>query len=279
MSDATDTTDPSATAPAGPLAPEEFDALDEILDELRTRDDEIPQWEFCDGFMAAVICCRRPIPQAEYLEVLLGEGAAPPAPGAPLAEAGGGVFSGPIQQRRFLELWQRRWDDIVASLDTEVESLDDERSFQPEIMDVRGAIAALPPEERPEIAEEDIPSIAQVWALGFMYAVENWEDDWAPPRDKEAAEWLDGALQTIVGLTEPDSGTPEIPMFAEDGPPTISEQRLNDYGEAIWAVYDIRRIWKSIGPAVTPLRKEAEPGRNDPCPCGSGKKYKKCHGA
>jgi uncharacterized protein YecA (UPF0149 family) len=22
-----------------------------------------------------------------------------------------------------------------------------------------------------------------------------------------------------------------------------------------------------------------EVGRNDPCPCGSGKKYKKCHGA
>jgi preprotein translocase subunit SecA len=21
------------------------------------------------------------------------------------------------------------------------------------------------------------------------------------------------------------------------------------------------------------------PGRNDPCPCGSGKKYKHCHGA
>ncbi len=26
-------------------------------------------------------------------------------------------------------------------------------------------------------------------------------------------------------------------------------------------------------------RKEAKVGRNDPCPCGSGKKYKKCHGA
>jgi preprotein translocase subunit SecA len=23
----------------------------------------------------------------------------------------------------------------------------------------------------------------------------------------------------------------------------------------------------------------AKVGRNDPCPCGSGKKYKKCHGA
>jgi preprotein translocase subunit SecA len=28
-----------------------------------------------------------------------------------------------------------------------------------------------------------------------------------------------------------------------------------------------------------PVTVEKEPGRNDPCPCGSGKKYKKCHGA
>lgn len=27
-----------------------------------------------------------------------------------------------------------------------------------------------------------------------------------------------------------------------------------------------------------PLRKQADVGRNDPCPCGSGKKYKHCHG-
>lgn len=27
-----------------------------------------------------------------------------------------------------------------------------------------------------------------------------------------------------------------------------------------------------------PIRKEKKPGRNDPCPCGSGKKYKKCCG-
>ncbi len=27
------------------------------------------------------------------------------------------------------------------------------------------------------------------------------------------------------------------------------------------------------------VRKDKEPGRNDPCPCGSGKKYKKCCGA
>jgi preprotein translocase subunit SecA len=31
--------------------------------------------------------------------------------------------------------------------------------------------------------------------------------------------------------------------------------------------------------AQTVKRQEAKVGRNDPCPCGSGKKYKKCHGA
>jgi len=27
------------------------------------------------------------------------------------------------------------------------------------------------------------------------------------------------------------------------------------------------------------VHRDAKVGRNDPCPCGSGKKYKKCHGA
>ena len=33
-------------------------------------------------------------------------------------------------------------------------------------------------------------------------------------------------------------------------------------------------------PASTPFqRTEPKIGRNDPCSCGSGRKYKKCHGA
>jgi preprotein translocase subunit SecA len=32
------------------------------------------------------------------------------------------------------------------------------------------------------------------------------------------------------------------------------------------------------GAGTTVVAKE-KVGRNDPCPCGSGKKYKKCHGA
>ncbi len=29
-------------------------------------------------------------------------------------------------------------------------------------------------------------------------------------------------------------------------------------------------------PKVEPIKAGDEPGRNDPCPCGSGRKYKKC---
>ena len=31
-------------------------------------------------------------------------------------------------------------------------------------------------------------------------------------------------------------------------------------------------------PQLPVKREEPKVGRNDPCPCGSGKKYKKCHG-
>jgi preprotein translocase subunit SecA len=42
---------------------------------------------------------------------------------------------------------------------------------------------------------------------------------------------------------------------------------------------DIQKAGKQRGNKPQPVRVEAKVGRNDPCPCGSGKKYKKCHGA
>jgi SEC-C motif-containing protein len=41
-------------------------------------------------------------------------------------------------------------------------------------------------------------------------------------------------------------------------------------------------IWLYVDGEVIPetvVRESPKVGRNDPCPCGSGKKYKKCHGA
>jgi uncharacterized protein len=255
------------------LEAEDFDTLDNILDDLRERFEETPQWEFCEGFMAALVCCRRAIPGSEWLPMLLGvdDGDTP--------DQESGSFSDDAQRQRFMALWQRRFDEIKLALDTPVEALDDDKAYAPEVMDVRGAIASLPPEEREEIEDSEIPSFAQVWALGFMFAVENWPEEWATPKDKEAAKWYDLSLEAIVALTEDDDAVPTLSALSEDGPPSVSEERLNAYGEALWAVYDLREIWRNIGPRVAQVIKEATPGRNDVCSCGSGKKYKKCCGA
>jgi uncharacterized protein len=253
---------------------EGFDELDAILDELRTRYDETPEWEFCEGFMAALICCRRAIPASEYLPMLL---ATPEAGEA--ADPDGGSFAGDEQQQRFMTLWMQRWAEVSAALDAEVNSLEDDSCYHPEVMDVRGAVAEMTPQEQATFKGEELPAFAQVWALGFMFAVECWPEEWAPPRDKEAARWLDGALDAIVAMTEDDVVTPEVSPLSEDGAPSTSIARLNAFGEAIWAVYDLRELWKTIGPKVDTIRVEATPGRNDLCYCGSGKKYKKCHGA
>jgi len=266
----------ASNTPAAPaLGPDELDELDQLLDDLRTREEDVPQWEFCDGFLTALVCTRRPVPAAEWLPMLLGDGFVIEADELPLIAP----FKDSAQQQRFLQLWALRSAEVAAQLDAQAESLDADDAFQPEVIDMRGAIASLSEEERAEMDGEEIPSFGQVWALGFMFAVENWPEDWAAPRDKEAAQWLDGALESIVALTEDDTGKPEICMYAEDGPPSTSQERLERFGEAIWAAYDLRQLWRSLGPRVDTIVKGAQPGRNDPCPCGSGKKYKKCCGA
>ncbi len=276
------TTTPSPEPAAELVTSEQFDEIDAILDDLRTRYDETPQWEFCEGFMAALICCRRPIPQSEYLDVLLavGDDSVPQVvAGEGTADDAGGSFADDAQRARFLQIWDQRWAEILTALDTPIESLDEAHAYHPEVMDVRGAMAELSEAERAELPDEALPAFGQVFALGFMFAVEAWPDEWAEPSDKKAAKWHDVALQSIVALTEDDEGEPELSPFSEGGPPSMSRARLDAFADAVWSVYDLREIWRGIGPRVETLRRADVPGRNDPCHCGSGKKYKKCHGA
>jgi hypothetical protein len=152
-----------------PMDNAEFDTLESILDELRSRDDEVPQWEFCEGAIAALLCTRRPVPADEALPVVVGVG----------SDDGDLSFADADQAAQFRSLWARRWHEVAAALAAPVESLDDERAYHPEVMDVRGAVAMLPEAERAEMAGQPLPAFGQVWALGFMFVVENWGEEWA----------------------------------------------------------------------------------------------------
>ncbi|MBQ9229688.1 MAG: preprotein translocase subunit SecA [Prevotella sp.] len=53
----------------------------------------------------------------------------------------------------------------------------------------------------------------------------------------------------------------------------LSEEQMTDPNQAAAAAHDTRAQQPR-----TPIVKDKLPGRNDPCPCGSGKKFKVCHG-
>ena len=227
------------------LNADQFAEMESILDDLRLRYDATPPWEFCEGFMVALICCRRQIAPADYWPVLLADEALNP---------------------RFRALWTRRWDEIAQALDFKITALDDPGAYQPQVKDA--------------LAGTDAPSFGQAWARGFMFAVKAWPNDWSPSRNKAAIQWLSAALSYLVALTEADKEPPAMSAFDDGaGPPTLSRHRMNAFADALWAVYNLREMWCKLGPRIETVHKAATPGRNDPCLCHSGKKYKKCCGA
>ena len=246
-----------------------LDTLEDVLDEVRERHpDNTPQWEFCEGLLTALLCTRRPVPEDEWLPVVFGRGADE-------------VFASPGERTRFLMGWMEREAQLRTALEAPVESLDDERALSPAVMDWRGLLASLPGAERAAATLEQDgppPPLAQAWAAGFMAAVDHWAEDWAPPRDKEIADSMADALDCIEDLLKDDTGQPTMNLYEPEAPPSVSEARFEAFGEALWAVYDLHAIARSLGPRVAPVRNDYKVGRNDLCPCGSGKKYKKCHG-
>ncbi len=71
---------------------------------------------------------------------------------------------------------------------------------------------------------------------------------------------------------------PQMTMSAQQAPPPSP---FGAIGGGATAVSDAPRPARTGGDDAVRQVKRDEPkvGRNDPCPCGSGKKYKKCHGA
>ncbi len=56
----------------------------------------------------------------------------------------------------------------------------------------------------------------------------------------------------------------------------IQEEQMVDRNQQAAAQHDTRETAQQVN--RVPIRKDKMPGPNDPCPCGSGKKFKKCHG-
>ena len=130
------------------------------------------------------------------------------------------------------------------------------------------------------VSAEEAQSLqtGSLWAEGFADAVEALPDLWEEPVDEESAVMFGQLLDQIVVLMVPpqdDEFKAHVARYYPQGDPTRDEM----LAEACWAAQDLRMYWLDRSPKPATRRVEATPGRNDPCPCGSGKKYKKCCGA
>ena len=81
-----------------------------------------------------------------------------------------------------------------------------------------------------------------------------------------------GQIPEMQRQEEVQEAAPEQPRQRQN----YTEQKvdLDDEAQQAAANQDTREIEENH----TPLVKDKMPGRNDPCPCGSGKKFKNCHG-
>ncbi|HWP20127.1 MAG TPA: UPF0149 family protein [Burkholderiaceae bacterium] len=240
---------------SSPLSDAELDRLDALLADCAERSEAVPDLEQLDGALAAIACGPRPAAVRELLPRVLGE-PLPFADDAQAADAWG--------------LIERRYEQVRRAVEAPVQRLDDDRALSPLLTDWSAVLEDLTDAQREQFGE--VPAFGALWASGFLQVVDALEDDWLLPADDEGNEFVDGCLQAFEVLASDEAELPpELREMSRD-------ERLAD---ALWSVYDLRDFWRERASRkpVKPARKAATPGRNDPCPCGSGRKYKKCHGA
>ena len=123
---------------------------------------------------------------------------------------------------------------------------------------------------------EDEPDELAAWAEGYLIGVELSEPPWHEAADPED---LDNILFPFLALTGQARSLAleqgEEWMSDEEEARMLAEIR-HGFADHLIAV---RQYWFEKGIPETVRREAPKVGRNDPCPCGSGKKYKACCGA
>ena len=117
------------------------------------------------------------------------------------------------------------------------------------------------------VVEDKTYTIVDEWCEGYMRGVALASREW----DQESPE-MKILLAPIAAFTE------EQDFYAHEH---CNKQEVENLKNAITPnVREIHAHWmarrEDYAPATTVIGSEPKVGRNDPCPCGSGKKFKKC---
>ena len=254
---------PNVSAP-GSLSDVDLERLDSLL-EIHAVPNDGMSLEMLDGFLSALIVGPESVLPSEFLPVVWNHEP---------------TWDSPEQAEEMFRLIMGLWNDIVARLQIELDedNLDAHAAAMPLLAypaldeDEEGAEASADIDRNPfASAPADFP-LGAAWALGFLRGVGLRQQAWETWSEENDFVEDDLGMLEALALFSPEQAQ-ELGLDPADIPPF--NDRLDLIADLPAMLQDLNML------RLTPktVRRAETPGRNDPCPCGSGKKFKLCCGA
>ena len=227
-----------------PLSDAEYARISMMLE--RSRSKGAMNLEMLDGFFAALICGPEMVSPSEYLREIWGGD-----------RIGGEGFRDEAEMQEFFNLIMRHWNSLARTFNSD-------QPFLPFLFEDDSGVAH-----------------ANDWAQGFTRGMKLRRGDWADLFEDEDHA---GLLVPILALAHEHDPDPDMRPYQEPMDAERREELVMGIAVCVPRIYHYflsRRRSSSLveGEAGTYRRSGAKVGRNDACPCGSGKKFKKCCGA
>jgi uncharacterized protein len=219
-----------------PLSDDEYNDLHDFLMSDVTGEDGM-DISMLDGFLTAIVSGPQMIAPSEWIHLVWGK--------KEMAWRTTG------QAEHYLSLILRQMNTLIDVL--------------------MNAPEAFEPITYTEEQEDKSVSIIDDWCAGYIMGINQDFDGWRPLIDSQESQHL---LATIF-LYGTENGAKQLlenPEIATQHAEFVAS--LPESTTAIYQYWEPAR--KALAKQKTFRKPLAEPGRNDPCPCGSGKKYKKC---
>jgi uncharacterized protein len=242
----------------GPLSYDEQDQIDAVLE--RKNGGYIQTFSALDGMLAAIVCTPEMIMPSEYLEIIQ-EGE---------TEEDYLSFKDEKEAEAFFQLIMRHYNTVLNQIRDFGDVIDGELVlYEPSLLE----------DENEELIAED-------WANGFLTGTHLRPEIWAQFAE-DTFEPTDGytPLFGILALAHENHPDPDLRPLDK---PMTNDVRRDFIAGAVLGIKEIYEAFSEQIKADTSIRygpttrygsfvrDTPKIGRNDPCPCGSGKKFKKC---
>jgi uncharacterized protein len=218
------------------LTDNELDRLDAQLKALNPDGMNI---EALDGYLFALHCVPELVMPSQFLKEIIGAG----------------MFEKNADAAAFSTLIFRHWNFIGAELDR---TLVENDIYEPVLI---------------EDKESGI-TCANDWAEAFMHGLSTQP---AALRQILSDEEGGGCMVPIMLFANEHNKDPALratPIAAEKRGELLMHLIAGAHG--VYRYFEAQRQDSAVEMTVNPIRRGVKVGRNEPCPCGSGKKYKHC---